>query len=153
MKITLRREVAAPVETVFDTIAHIDNYMQVVPEIVGVEHLSETRRGVGARFRETRRMRGREASTVLEVTEYVPNERVRLVSEAGGTVWETVFTVRPAGNGSAVAMEMTATPKALPMRLLLPLMRRPIAAAIESDLDAVKSWCEANGAGDSAAPR
>lgn len=148
MKIALQRQISASVETVFDTVAHIDNYMQAVPEIVGVEHLGDTRRGVGARFRETRRMRGREASSVLEVTEYVLNERIRIVSEAGGTLWDTIFTLRPAHNGSVIAMEMTATPKSFLARLLLPVIRRPVAAAIEGDLRAVKAWCEAKSAGD-----
>ena len=45
------------------------------------------------RFRETRVMKGREASTVLEVTEYESPRRIRLVSDEGGTIWDTVFTV------------------------------------------------------------
>lgn len=143
MKIALQRQVSAPVEQVFDTLAHADNYMKAVPGIVGMEYLGETRRGVGTRFRETRRMRGREASTVLEVKEYEPNKRIRLVSEAGGTVWDTVFMVRPANNGTVIAMEMEATPKNLLARLLLPIMRKPVASAIEDDMQSLKAWCEA----------
>ena len=78
---------------VFRTVAHVEQFSQAVPGILRVEFLSEVKSGVGARFRETRMMMGREASTELEVTEYVENERVRIVSEAGGALWDTVFTV------------------------------------------------------------
>jgi uncharacterized protein YndB with AHSA1/START domain len=148
MKISLQRQVNAPMEVVFDAIAHIENFSQAAPHIVGVEYLSEQKRGVGTRFRETRRMGKREAATVLEVTEYQPPERVRLVSEAGGAVWDTLFSVRAANNGTVLAMEMTATANNLVSRLLLPLMRKPIASAIETDLQAVKEWCEAKYPGD-----
>ena len=57
--------------------------------------LSEVRTGVGTRFRETRLMHGKERSTELEVTEYVENERVRMVADTDGTVWDSVFVVSP----------------------------------------------------------
>jgi len=151
MKVELQVHIDAPIETVFDAIAHIDSFMRASPAIVGVEYLTERKRGVGTRFRETRRMGNREASTELEITEYDPPERVRLVSEAGGAVWDTLFAVRPTNNGTVLAMTMTATARNLISRLLLPLMRKPIARAIEDDLQAVKKWCEADGTRDNAA--
>ena len=152
MKIVLQRHVDAPVDMVFDTIAHIENFRQAVPDIVSVEYLGETRSGVGTRFCETRRMGGRDYSTEIEVTEYVPNERVRLVLQAGGAEWDTVFTVRPAEDGSLVGAEMTATPKSLLARVLVPLMKKSVSAAMENDLRSVAQWCETKRAGDSAAP-
>lgn len=44
---------------------------------VNVLFLTDSEKGVGTKFRETRMMGKREAGTELEVTEYVPNERVR----------------------------------------------------------------------------
>ena len=84
---TVRRTIDAPADFVFRTVAEIDNYSKAIPHIVNVEFLSDVRSGVGSRFRETRLMMGREASTILEVTEYVENERVRIVSDEGGTIW------------------------------------------------------------------
>ena len=153
MKISLQRHINAPIETVFDAIAHIESFSRASPDIVGIEYLTEQKRGVGTRFRETRRMGRREAATELEVTEYDPPERVRLVSEAGGAKWDTVFSVRPASNGTVLAMDMTATPNNVVSRLMLPLMRRPISRAIENDLRAVKEWCEAQAPEDKANAR
>ena len=57
------RTIDAPPDRVFRTVAHIDHFREAVPHITNVEYLSETQTGVGTRFRETRVMRGREAST------------------------------------------------------------------------------------------
>jgi uncharacterized protein YndB with AHSA1/START domain len=153
MEIRLQRHINAPIETVFDAIAHIDSFQRASPSIVGVEYLSKQKRGVGTRFRETRRMGNREATTELEITEYDPPDRVRLVSQAGGAAWDTLFTVRPANNGTVLAMTMTATGDNLISRLLLPFMKKPIARAIESDLNAVKTWCEDNRGADNSGPK
>lgn len=81
---TVTRTIAAPADKVFQTVAHIEEFSKALPHIVGVEFLTETHTGVGTRFRETRVMRGREGKTELEVTEYVANERIRLVSDVEG---------------------------------------------------------------------
>jgi uncharacterized protein YndB with AHSA1/START domain len=100
--VTVSIEIAAPPEQVFDAVAHIESFQQVVEDIVNVEFVSEVRRGVGARFRETRTMKGRQATSTLEVTEYEPPSHVRLVSDEGGSVWDSVFRVAPKGEGSVV---------------------------------------------------
>jgi carbon monoxide dehydrogenase subunit G len=136
------RSIAAPVARVFETVAHVDRFQEAVPHITDVEFLTETHSGVGTRFRETRLMRGREASTELEVTEYVPDERVRLVSDAGGTIWDTVFTVQADGAGTELSMVMDARPYKLTARVVNPMISRMLTKALEADMDAVKAYCE-----------
>ena len=142
----LSRTIHAPPPAVFETIANATNYTQAVPEIVKVEFLTDQRSGVGTRFRETRVMGRREAATELEVTEYVANERIRMVSDAGGTVWDSLFTVTPVENGDATRLElvMDARPYRLLSRILVPLTKSIVAKAIASDMDAVKAYLEAS---------
>ncbi|MHC4341280.1 MAG: SRPBCC family protein [Planctomycetota bacterium] len=140
---TVSRTIHAPIETVFNTVAHIDNFSKAVPAIVKVEFLSDVRSGVGTRFRETRLMGRREASTELEVTEYAENEHIRLVTDTGGTVWDTVFTVRPVSEGGVeLTMVMDANAHKLLAKLMNPLIKGIIRKAIEKDTDAVKAHCE-----------
>ncbi len=139
------RSIQAPVETVFDAVAHIEKFSEAVDNITDVEFLTETHRGVGTRFRETRLMKGREATTELEVTEYIENESIRLVSDEGGTVWDTVFTTTPVDDGTQLAMVMDARPYKFAAKVVNPLIGRMISKAVESDLDAVKTYCEAAG--------
>ena len=140
--VTVTRRIDAPVDVVFRTVAHVEQFSQAVPHIVRVEFLSEVKSGVGARFRETRMMMGREASTELEVTEYVENERVRIASEAGGALWDTVFTVAPDGEGTELKMVMDATPRTMGARTTLPLVIGAVQKAVEQDMDSVKAFCE-----------
>jgi len=96
-RMTVKRTIHAPVELVFKTVSDINNFSKAVPHIVSAEILSDTKSGVGKRFRETRLMNGKETKTVLEVTEFVENDRVRMVADSHGTVWDSLFTVTSAG--------------------------------------------------------
>ena len=137
------RKIGAPVARVFRTVADIREFSKAVPDIVGVEFLSERRSGDGTRFRETRKVGGREASTELEVIEYVEDDRVRLVSDAGGTQWDSVFTVVESDGGTVLELVMEARPYRLLARITTPLMKRMIQKALEKDMDAVKTYCAA----------
>ena len=141
---SLTRTISAPLAAVFDTIADPVNYTKAVPQITKVEFLTDQSAGVGTRFRETRVMRGREAATELEVTEFVRNRRVRLVTKAGGTVWDSVFTVTPAegGHGTRLELVMEARPYRLLARVFVPLMKGIVARAVAGDMDAVKAYLE-----------
>ena len=142
---TAKRQIDAPVDRVFRAVAEVDEFKKASPAIAAVEMLSETRTGVGTRFRETRKMKGREASTVLEITEYAPNERVRFVAESGGAIWDSLFTMRTAEGGTELALTMEARPKTLVARLVTPLISGMVAKAVEGDMDAVKKYCESRG--------
>ncbi len=140
----VHRTIVAPAERVFAAVADVEHFSRAVEGIERVEFVSEIRAGVGTRFRETRLMRGREATVELEITEFVPPERVRFLSEAGGVRWDSVFTVAaaPNGEGTHLALVMEATPLTFPARLMVPLMKGMVRKAIASDMDAVKAYCE-----------
>ena len=144
-EITLVRSINAPIDMVFKTVADIGNFSKAIPGIVKVEFLSEQQSGVGTRFYETRLMKGKEASTELEVTEYVENEHVRIVSDTHGTVWDTIFTVEPAGESVKLEMTMDARAYKLMPKLMNSLVMKMISNAIESDMDSVKHYCETRG--------
>lgn len=107
-----------------------------------VEFLTEQKTGAGTRFRETRLMKGKEAATELEVTEYVKNEKVRLVAENMGTVWDTIFSVKAADGGTALTMTMDAKSNNFFAGLMNSMIRGMIAKEVEKDMDAVKVYCE-----------
>ena len=87
-------------------------------------------------------MNGKEASTELEVTEYEPDRHVRIVADSHGTVWDTVFTVSPDGEQTRLEMVMDAKAYKLLPKLMNPLIVGMIRKAVESDMDAVKEFCE-----------
>ena len=121
-RITVTKTINAPLHVVFATVADIRQFAEAIPHIVGYEFLSETQTGVGTRFRETRVMHGKEASTVLEVTEYVENQRTRLVADSHGTVWDSVFEVREEGGATVLTLTMDAKAYKLLPKLMNPLI-------------------------------
>jgi hypothetical protein len=89
-------------------------------------------------------MNGREASTELEVTELKENEMIRLVSDAGGTIWDSVFSVQEKDGGTELVLEMEARPYKLLAKLATPLMKGFMKKALEKDMVATKEYCESN---------
>ena len=132
----------APVEVVFNTVAHIEEFRLALPHIVDVEYLTEQTSGVGTRFRETRLMQGKHHVTDLEVTEYDPHHRVRLVTDTNGTVWDTVFSVQDREGETRLELAMDANAHKLSAKIVTPLIKGFVHHAIEADMDRIKKYCE-----------
>ncbi len=141
--ITSQLTIDAPLERVFETIADIGKYSQAVPHIVEVEILSDVQSGVGTRFRETRVVKGHQATTEIEVTELETNRRIRCVSDTHGTVWDSLFEVAPQDGKTVLTMTMDARAYKLLSKVTNTLIRGMVVKAVEADMDAVKSYCEA----------
>ena len=140
--IVISRTIDAPLDLVFQTVSDIRNFREAVPHIKHVEFLSDQQVGSGTRFRETRLMNGREHTVELEVAEYVDNDRVRMISDAGGTIWDTVFTVSEGADNVKLDMKMDIKPHTLFARIMTPLIRGMVVKGVETDMDAVKAFCE-----------
>ncbi len=137
----------APIEAVFSCVADIRNFSEAIPHIINIEFLTEQQVGTGTRFKETRLMNGREATVELEVREYSENDHFRIVADAHGTIWDTIFTVEKRGTDTApiteLVMVMEARAYKLLPKIMNPLMKGMIKKAISGDMDAVKAYCEA----------
>ena len=143
--IIVSRSIDAPVDLVFRTVSDIRNFREAVPHITNVVFLSEQQFGVGTRFRETRMMNGREQSVDLEVTEYIANDRVRMVSDAGGTIWDSLFSVSQVAHIVELKLQMEIRPYRLFARIMNVLIRQMVVKGVESDMEAVKTFCESGG--------
>ena len=138
-RVTVIKTINAPLELVFQTVAEIQNFSKAIPHIVKVEFLSENKTGVGAKFRETRIMMGKQADTVLEVTEYLENERIRLVSDEGGTTWDSLFTVKMTVDGATeLTLIMEARPYKTMARILNPITTFMVRKGVVSDIWGVR---------------
>jgi uncharacterized protein YndB with AHSA1/START domain len=141
-RITVSKTIAAPTDFVFRTVSDIENLPNTVGDVQSVEFLSERQSGVGTRFRETRMHKGKSMVTELEVTEYAENDHVRMVADSHGTVWDSLFTVRPAGELVELTITMDARPHKLLPKLITPLFKGMFRRGMEKHMDAVKAYCE-----------
>lgn len=140
--ITVTRRIQAPVEVVFKTISDIRNFSKAVPDITDIEFLSDQKTGLGARFKETREFKGKKMSTILEVTEFEEDERIRIVSDTQGTVWDSVFMLTDLDGGTELTLEMHAKPYKLSARFTNSFIKGFMKKALAKDMDAVKNYCE-----------
>lgn len=142
--IVATRTIAAPIETVFGAISGPEGFSKAVPHITKIEFVTEQKTGAGTKFLETRVMNGREMTHCLEIAEWIENQKVRMVSDAGGTVWDSSFTLRQNGDEVEMQMAMEAKPYKLMARLMGPLIRSMVVKGVEADMDSIKEYCEQN---------
>ena len=145
---------AAP-ETVFATVAHGGRHGDAIPEVQSVEFVSEETTGVGARFRETRKLNAVQAQVlkllklhrnVIECTEFEPCGRVRYVSDGAGALWHSIYTLVPcAGGRTRVELRLETQPRNRLGRLLPQILRDALREATENDLKAIKAHIEGRG--------
>lgn len=134
--------IEAPVSSVFQTINDNEKYSQAVPDIVGIEYLTEQKSGVGTRFKSIRNMKGKESITELEVTEYIIDKKARMVAESNGVIWDTIFEFEDLSGSTRFTITMMATAKKFLPKIMVTLIKGMIRKNIEGDLENIKSYCE-----------
>lgn len=143
-QIQVIRFIKAPVETVFGVFSDVTVLAKAVPHMKKVEFLTEQKSGLGTRFRETRLMGSREMQTELEITEFVRDDRIRMIADSHGTVWDTIFQVAADEDGTKLTTTMCARAHKILPRLMNPFMKRLFKKGVEKDMDLVKEFCESD---------
>lgn len=141
------QRVSAPPQTVAAAIADIDEYGLWMPNLVRIERLTEENFGVGTRWRETRRMFGREATEEFEVRVWEPGERLELfVDGRKGSSrrgeFRFVYTFAGDGDSTELSLDASIDNMGLLGNLLGKLMVKPLVKAVERDHAALKSYVE-----------
>jgi len=143
IQVTAKRTIHASTDRVFKAITDFGNLPDTNPDIVHIEFLSDRHAGAGTVFRETRAVNGKRHVTELEVREFDPPGRARMVADSHGTVWDSVFTVVAAGDAAELTIEMDCSAHKLLPKLLNPLLKGLFRKGLEKHIDAVKAYCEA----------
>jgi hypothetical protein len=119
--ISVSARIDAPITRVFDRFTDLDRVTDAVSGIVGIERLTGEGFGMGARWRETRRLLGRYDSAEMEVTAFDRNHGYTIAHRKAGLRIETAFTFEPVGTGTLVAIEFTLEAVHVPAALLTPI--------------------------------
>jgi uncharacterized protein YndB with AHSA1/START domain len=138
----ISRTIDAPVDVVFKAVADPAEFSRTIPNIERVEFLSPNHAGVGTKFRSTRVMKGKRQTMDFEITELVPNDRVRIVNVTHGALWDSTFSVRGLDGRTAVTLTMDVTPPHIFAKIMLRLARGMINKAVDGDMQSIKQYCE-----------
>ena len=147
LEFTVRKEIAASPERVFESLKDLDAASKWMPNFVGIEKLSPGKFGVGTKWRETRRMFGREASELFEVTGLEPNKSLELfVDGTQGSSkrghYRFRYQLEPTGGKTALTMEAEIGGMVFILELFGRLVLGSFKEAIISDLDAMANYIE-----------
>jgi hypothetical protein len=151
----MRKHVAAPPETVFDVAADLAHAAEHVRGIEKIELLTPPPIGVGTRWRETRKMMGREATETLEVKAFDRPHKYVVGCESCGCYFESTFCFEPSGNGTDIKLDVHTRALTLMAKIMSPLgnlmMGKAMRKLLDDDLEDVKRVAESR-AGTPVAP-
>ncbi len=147
--VTAAREIAADVERVWAIITDLDYSPEVMSSIVSIERVEGEGYEVGVRWRETRKLWGREETEEMWVSEVDAPRTTTVRAESRGTEYVTVFTLEPLDAATTrVSVDFTAeTPSPGPAQRLgwLVFGRAGMKAtrkALERDLEEIAAVAE-----------
>lgn len=143
---SIGKHVEATREEVFTVASDFHHAAENIRGIEQLEVLTDGPIGVGTRFRETRKMFGKESSEVMEITAFDPPESYVVEAESCGAHYraEYRFTSDIAGTHMRVTFDTQAV--SWLAKLLTPLsmlMMGPMKKVIDADLEDVKAAAEA----------
>ncbi|MGW6910498.1 SRPBCC family protein [Streptomyces sp. NPDC054940] len=145
--VLVERRVAAGQGPVWEALTDLRGMERVLSGVTKVEVLTDGAFGVGTRWRETRRMFGKEATEEMWVTACDPPERYVVEAESHGTRYISEWVLRADGPSvTTVGMTFTAVPSGgvtgLLAKILGGLGARAVRKAIAKDLDEVAAAVE-----------
>jgi hypothetical protein len=138
MKLETNRLVRAPLQRVFAAATDLHGAPARIPTILKLEVLTDGPIRAGTRFRETRRLFGREATAEMEILALEPLRSYLVGCDDHGCSYRTEFRFEPRDGGTHVTMEFTAEPMTTSAKimsfLMRPLMRKALNECMK-DLD------------------
>jgi len=106
--ISTERVIHAPIDRVWDIITDLDYAHEVMDAIVKIERVEGEGYEVGVRWRETRRMWGREETEEMWVAVVEEPRTTEVRAESRGTQYVTVFTLEEVEDGTRIVIDFSA---------------------------------------------
>ena len=150
-RLSVDQYIAAPRERVFAFSSDFANATETVEAITKMEILAnphpEGTVGVGTRFRETRVLFGREATEVMEVTEFEAPHRYLLKAESHGCRYLSELRFEEEDGGTRATMTFNADPLTFFAKVMSfltgPIMKSTLRKCVVKDLEDLKKVAEA----------
>ncbi|MFE4502021.1 SRPBCC family protein [Rhodococcus sp. NPDC056743] len=101
---TVTRVVHAPVDTVWKVVTDLDGAVDTLTGVSRIERLAGEGYAVGTRWRETRKLMGKEATEEMWVVEVDAPTRTVVKAHSNGMDYTSGFTLKPVPGGTLLAM-------------------------------------------------
>ncbi|WP_335871629.1 SRPBCC family protein [Bacillus sp. 2205SS5-2] len=110
-----------PLEKVFAFACDVRNGQKFMKNVVRCEKLTEGPIGKGTKFNETRIIGNREASSIIEISEFTPNQSYSAQSETKGLCAKYHYQFKEIGSTTQVSFQCDIFTKGLIMKLAKPM--------------------------------
>jgi hypothetical protein len=146
---TLTKQVAAAPATVFAVFSDLEHAAGRVTAISKLDLVTPGPVAVGTRFRETRKMFGKDWTEEMEITALDPGRSYEVTARSCGAEFRTLFQFAPEGSGTRVEVHLTPRALSLFAKLMKPLswlMMGTMKKCVDQDLEDLKKAAETLGA-------
>ncbi|MFF3765007.1 SRPBCC family protein [Streptomyces sp. NPDC001922] len=146
-EVVVERRIAAPVDRVWDALTDLESAPRILSGVERVEVLTPGPFAEGTRWRETRRMLGREATEEMYVTACEKPESFVVEADSRGAHYTSAFELsREGADATTVRMTFTARPPGgfagVLTKLFGGLGAKSVSQSIEKDLAEVAASVE-----------
>ncbi|WP_422381002.1 SRPBCC family protein [Marinicellulosiphila megalodicopiae] len=147
MKMKTSIMIDAPIDVIWQKITDIEHCADTITGIMNVEVLERPESGlVGFKWRETRKMFGKEADETMWITHSEENHFYQTRAENSGAVYISVMKVQKKGTLVELSMEFSGEAQTFIAKILsfifTPLMKKSMVKLIQQDLEDIKRSVE-----------
>src|SRR5690554_4166628 len=149
MKLEAQIIVDKPIEEVWSVITDFKNCAEFIHGITKIEVLEEPENTLlGFKWKETRKMFGKEATEVMWITDFVENEFYQTKAESHSSIYTSRLTVKTVDNQTQLTMSFSSEAQNLVAKILSGLMgfmvKGAMKKAVLKDLSDIKNHLEGN---------
>lgn len=149
MKVSTSIEISKPKEDVWKVIADIENAQGRISSILSIEVLEKPEAGfVGFKWKETRKMFGKEATEIMWVTDSVENEYYSTRAESHGSIYVSRLSLAESAGITTLTMSFSGEAQTWVAKILSALMGVLIKSSMEKELQKdlvdIKNYLEQN---------
>lgn len=142
MRIVEHVRIERPAEQVWAVVANLETHLAWRPALVEFRQVSDGPLEVGSRIREVLRWRGREIVLVDVVTAFDPPRHFGIRGGWKAADFELDLLLEPTGEETLVTFDWPLYPKSWLLRLVAPLLGRPMRRATAEEASLLKAYVE-----------
>lgn len=147
MDVQTQIPIRASRDTVWRLVTDFDNWEKTISAIEKVEILERPDEGLlGLKWRETRKMFGKEATEVMWITDAVEGESYQTRAESHGSIYISKVYVTDDGDHTVLHMDFGATPRSLGAKMISAMMgfmmKGSLKKAMQTDLEDIRAAAE-----------
>ena len=147
MKVSTSIEISKPREDVWKVITDIENCQGRISSIIAIDVLEKPEASfVGFKWKETRKMFGKEATEIMWITDSVENEYYSTRAESHGSVYVTRLSLDESAGITTLTMAFSGEAETLVAKifstLMGPLINSSMKKELQKDLLDIKNYLE-----------